>query len=149
MGAIASLALAFAFLPTIFSAGLAVSVLGILLVHGSYLRPVTSRSGAWRWLPWVVWFFALMACPVAIAVIGTVYKRTGPPIWSGPRPWAEPVVEGLAFSQYVVSVIASVAVVALTRSAYCWLAWVAVLAIGAVTFLLSLGAAMSTTGVYL
>jgi hypothetical protein len=149
MGAIAGLALTFAVLPTPLSVALAVTVLGILVLEGMQLSPVTIRGGAWRWLPWVVWFLALMACPTAIAVIGIVYEHIGPPLFNSPRPWAARVVDSLGLAHFAISFIASLAVVVLTRGALRWAAWAAIVAIGLFAALFSLGAAMSTTGIYL
>ena len=101
------------------------------------------------WFPWIVWFLALVACPVAISVIGVVYKHTGPPALNGPQPWAAAVVDGLAYAHIAVSVIAAVAVAVLTRGSFRWVAWLAILVIGAVASVLWFGAEMSTTGVYL
>ena len=47
------------------------------------------------------------------------------------------------------SVIASIAVVVLTRQSFRWLAWAAIPAIGAFTVVLLLGALMATIGAYL
>ena len=149
MVAIVGLALAFAFLSKLLSLALAVTVLGILVVDGLHPRLVTAKGGVWAWFPWIVWFLALVACPVAISIIAIVYEHTGPPPWNGPRPWAARVVDGLAFAQAAVSVIAAVTVVVLTRGPFRWVAWLAILAIGAVAIVLWLGAAMSTRGVYL
>jgi hypothetical protein len=149
MAAVAGLALAFAFLPTFASITFAVTVLGILVVDGLHPRLVTAKGGVWAWFPWVVWFFALVACPVAIAVIGVVYEHTGPPAFSGPRPWAAGVVDGLAFAHIAVSVIAAVGVAVLTRGGFRWVAWLVISVIGTAAFVVWLGAKMSTTGVYL
>jgi hypothetical protein len=59
------------------------------------------------------------------------------------------VLRDVAFAHYVVSVVASFAVVQLARRAYRWLGWAVVLVIGVLYALLSLGAAMATTGAYL
>jgi hypothetical protein len=149
MAVIALLALAFAFLPVLLSAALAVTVVGILVLQGLRLPPITDGGGVRRWLPWVLWSLALATCPIATGVVGTVYEHTGPPAFSGARPWAARVVDGLAFAHLGVSVVASVAVVVLTRSGYRWLAWAAILAIGVFAALIGLGAAMATTGIYL
>jgi hypothetical protein len=146
MGAIAGLALVFAFLPWLLSVPLAVAILGIFVLGGMHLSLVTSGCGVRRWIPWVLWSLALTACPVAIAVLGTVYEYHGTPLYNR---WATRAVDILGFAQLGVSVIASVAVVVLTRGSYRWLAWAAVLAIGALAFLLYFGAMMATTGAYL
>jgi hypothetical protein len=146
MGAIAGSALAFAFLPTLLSVAFTVTVLGILVLKGMHLPLVTDEGGMWRWFPWVLWSLALMACPAAIPIVGALYEYQGPPDYNR---WAYRVVNGLGFAQLSISVIASVSVVVLARGAYRWLAWAAVLAIGALTVLLHLGAAMATTGAYL
>jgi hypothetical protein len=59
------------------------------------------------------------------------------------------VVDGLGYAQLGVEVVASVAVVMLTRGGCRWLAWAAILAIGVFDVIIGLGAAMATTGVYL
>jgi hypothetical protein len=59
------------------------------------------------------------------------------------------VVEGLSTAQVVVSVVASVAVVVLTRDDRRWLAWAIIVAIGAFAWYVALGAWMSITGIYL
>jgi hypothetical protein len=146
MTSIAFLALAFAFLPTILSSAFAVSVLGILVLDGMHPPQVTSGCGARRWFPWVIWFLALTACPVAISVVGTVYTNHGPIAYDRV---ATRVVNGLGLAQLGVSVIASIAVVALTRRSFRWLAWAPILAIGAFTVVLLVGASMATTGAYL
>jgi hypothetical protein len=146
MGAIASSALAFAILPTELSVALAVTVFGILVLLGMHLPLVTRGGGVWGWLPWVLWFLALAACPVAITVVGALYEYHGPPDYNR---WAARLVHGLGYAQLGVSVVSSVAVIALTRGSYRWLAWAAILAIGVVTVVLHFGAAMATTGGYL
>jgi hypothetical protein len=146
MGAIAGLALAFAFLPTSLSCAIAVTVLGILALEGMRLPLVTSGGGVWRWFPWVIWSLALTLCPVAIAFVGALFEHHGPPDY---HRLETRVVDGLGLAQLGVLVIASIAVVVLTRGSYRWLAWAAVLAIGALTVVLHLGAWMATTGAYL
>jgi predicted RND superfamily exporter protein len=59
------------------------------------------------------------------------------------------VPRDVAYAHYVVSVVASFAVVLLARRAYRWLAWAVVPVIGVLHALLSLGAAMAMTGAYL
>jgi hypothetical protein len=98
MAVIAALALAFAFLPILLSAALAVTVVGILVLEGLRLPLITDGGGVRRWLPWVLWSLALATCPIATAVVGTLYEHTGPPAFSGPRPWDARVVDGLAFA---------------------------------------------------
>ena len=68
MGAIAVSALAFAFLALPLSVALTVAVFGILVLQGMRAL-VTGGGGARRWLPWLLWSLALLACPVAIAVV--------------------------------------------------------------------------------
>ena len=149
MAAIAGMALAFAFLPTYLSFAVAVTVLGILVLDGLHPRLLTANGGVSVWFPWIVWLLALVACPVAITVIGVVYEHTGPPALNGPQPWAAGVVDGLAFAHLAVSFIAAVAVAVLTRGAFRWVAWLAILVIGAVAFVLWFGAYTSITGNYL
>ena len=146
MTSIAFLALAFAVLPTILSSAFAVSVLVILVLDGMHAHRVTSGCGARRWFPWVVWFLALTACPVAISEVGTEYTNHGPIAYDRV---ATRVVNGLGLAQLGVSVIASIAVVVLTRRSFRWWAWAAILAIGAFTLVIHLGAVMKTTGAYL
>ena len=129
-GRSAGLALAFAFLPTSLSVSLAVAVLGILRALEGMRPPlVTSGGGVRRWIPWVIWSLCYTACPAAIAMVGALYKHNGPPDYDR---FATRVVDGLGFAQLGVSVIASIAVVVLTRGSYRWLAWAAVLAIARV-----------------
>jgi hypothetical protein len=149
MALIAALALGFAFLPMLLSMAFAVTVVGILVLQGLRLPLITEGGGVRSWLPWVLWSLALATCPIATAVVGIVYEHTGPPAFSGPRPWAARVVDGLGFAHLGVSVVASVAVVVLTRGGYRWLAWAAILTMGVFAALLLLGATMATTGIYL
>lgn len=149
MVAIGALSLAFAFLPTILSSALAVAVVGNLILQGMRPAVLSDRGGTWRWLPWVIWSLALATCPIATAVVGTLYEHTGPPATAGPRPWAARVVDGLMFAHLGVSVVASVVVVILTRGVHRWLAWAAILAILVFAGFIGLGAVMATTGVYL
>jgi hypothetical protein len=128
---------------------LAVTVVSILVVPGLRLPLITDGRGVRRWLPWTLWSLALVTCPIATAVVGTVYEHTGPPALGGPRPWAAEVVDVLFVAHLGVSVVGSVAVVVMTRSGYRWLAWVAILAIAMFGALIRLGATMATTGVYL
>ena len=132
MGAIAVSALAFAYLPPILSVALTVTVFGILVLSRMRLPLVTSGGGVWRWLPWVLWSLALMACPVAITVVGTTHgvpheTYINSAFFPGPLPWIHRVVDGLCFAHLGISVVASVAVVVLTRGGYRWLAWAAIL----------------------
>jgi hypothetical protein len=136
VGAIAVSALAFAYLPPVLSVALTVTVFGILVLQGMRLPLVTSGGGVWRWLPWVLWSLALMACPVAITVVGTTHSVPHEMYIcaaAGPLPWIHRVVDGLCFVHFVVSVVASVAVVVLTRGGHRWLAWAAILAHGVFT----------------
>jgi hypothetical protein len=146
MVAIASVALAFAFLPWLLSIPLASAVFGILAVDGMHPPVVTSGGGIRRWLPWAVWSLGLATCPVAIAVVGTLYEYHGrPPVYDR---WPARVVDGLGLAQLGVMVIASVVVVVLTRGSYRWLAWAGVLAAGVLTWYVCFAAAMATTGNY-
>jgi hypothetical protein len=149
MGAVAVMALAFASLPWVLSVALAVAMSGILGAQGLRLPLVTEGGGMRRWLPWALWCLALAASPAAMIVVGGVYQRTGPPAFTGPRPWATRVVDGLCYAHLVASVVASVSVVLLGRGGVRWLAWVAILVIGIFTCVVALGAMMSTTGVSL
>jgi hypothetical protein len=146
LGAIAGSALAFASLPWLMSIPLVVAVFGILGLDGTHPPVVTSGDGVRRWVPWAVWSFGLAACPIAIAVVGTVYEYHGPPVYDR---WAARVVEWLGLTHLGIMVIASVVVVVLTAGSYRWLAWAAILAVGVLGFLLYFGAAMATTGAYL
>jgi hypothetical protein len=146
MGAIAGLALAFAFLPTLLSVALTVAVVGVLALEGMRLPLITSGSGPHRWLPWVIWTLALLTCPVAMYAIGALYRRVGPPSYDVV---AARVVEALGLAHLVVSVVASIAVVILTRGFFRWLAWAAVIVIGAFTAWAQLINVMETTGYWL
>lgn len=148
MVVIAALALGFAFIPHELSMPMAVTVACILVLEGLRLPLITEGGGVRKWLPWVLWSLALATCPIAIAVVGTVYEHTGSPALSGLRPWAAHLVDGLWFAHSCVSVVASASVVVLTRG-YRWLAWVAILVIGVIAGVLPLGATMTTTGIYL
>ena len=143
MGAIAGAAIAFACLPSLLSISLVVAVFGVLGLEGLHPPLVTSGRGLRRWVPWAVWSLGLAACPIALAVVGTVYERHGPPVYDRR---ATRVVEWFAFAHLVVMVIASVAVVILTAGSYRWLAWAVILTVGMLTCLLFLGAAMAVTG---
>jgi hypothetical protein len=107
-----------------------------------------------QWLPWVLWCLTLVACPIAIAVLGTLYERhvplhLGPLGFNEPLPWPTRVVESLIPTLLVVSVIASTHVFWLARGKTRWLAWGVVVALLAFTWLLGFGAWMATTGIYL
>jgi hypothetical protein len=119
MTAIGGLAVAFAFLPTNLSVALAVSLLGIFALDGMHLPQVTRGDGIRRWFPWLIWALALMACPVAISVVGAVNEHHGPLDYDRV---AARVVRGLGLAQLGVSVIASIAVVVLARRSLRWLA---------------------------
>jgi hypothetical protein len=149
MVAVAILAAAFAFLPWELSGPFAVAVAGILGIRGLRLPLVTDPGGVRRWFPWVLWCLALAACPLAIAVVGTVCERTGPPAFTGPRPWPTRVVDALCYTHLWVSVIASMSVVLLLREGRSWIGWGAIIVIGVFTAFVALSAVMSTTGVYL
>jgi hypothetical protein len=146
MAVIALLAFAFASLPILLSSALAVTVVGILVLQGLRLPPITDGVGVRRWLPWVLWSLALATCPIATGVVGSLYEHPGPPAFSGPRPWAARLVEGLGFAHMGVSVVASVGVVLLTRGGYCWLAWAAIFAIGMFAALIWVDAWKATMG---
>ena len=98
---------------------------------------LTAIGGVWAWFPWVVWFLALVACPVAISVIGAVYKNHGPPDHDH-KIWTYDVVCKLGLAHVVVSIVASVAVVLLARGPGRWLAWAAVPVIGLIAAVVSL-----------
>lgn len=157
MGAIAGSALAFASLPWFLSIPLVVAVFGILGLDGIHPPLVTSGGGVRRWVPWAVWSLGLAACPIAIAVLGTVYKHGGPPVYDRwvasvleSRPghaqlrrgdqvydrWVGSVLERLILAHLGIMVIASVAVVVLTTDSYRWAAWAAILAVGMLGLLL-------------
>ena len=90
MGVIAGLAIAFAFLPWLFSVPFAVTVLGIVILEGMRLPLVINGVGVRRRLPWILWSVTLTACPVAIGVVGVCCVNHGPPTNSR---WATRVVE--------------------------------------------------------
>jgi hypothetical protein len=121
----------FAFLPLPLSIPVAVAVFGVIVLGGMQLPVVTSGSGVRRWLPWVLWFLALMACPVAMVVVRWVCESHEPPIRDD---WVDRVLARLGVAHLGVSAIASLAVVVLTRGVYRLLAWAAILAIDAVGF---------------
>jgi hypothetical protein len=146
MLAIAGAALAFAFLPWLLSIPLVVAVFGVVGLDTIHPPLVTNGGGVRRWLPWVLWSLGLATCPVALAVVGSVYEYHGPPVYDR---WAYRVVQWLGLAQLGVMVIASVVVVVLTAGSYRWLGWAAVVAVGVLAFLLYFGAAMATTGAYL
>jgi hypothetical protein len=147
--AVGVLAVGFAFLPWALSGVMAVTISGILVLQGLRLPLLTGRGGMWCWLPWALWCLALATCPVAIIVVGNVYQHTGPPAFTGPRPWAARVVDALGSAHLGLSVVASMSVVVLVREGFRWIAWAAIVAVGVFTAFAALGAAMSTTGVYL
>jgi hypothetical protein len=91
MGAIAGSALAFASLPWFLSIPLVVAVLGILGLDGIHPPLVTSGGGVRRWVPWAVWSLGLAACPIAMAVLDTVYEHGGPPFYDR---WVARVLDG-------------------------------------------------------
>jgi hypothetical protein len=90
MGAIAGSALAFASLPWFLSIPLVVAVFGILGLDGIHPPLVTSGGGVRRWVPWAVWSLGLAACPIAMAVLDTVYEHGGPPVYDR---WVARVLE--------------------------------------------------------
>jgi hypothetical protein len=149
MGAIAAAALGFALLPMPFAAALACAVCGVVVLDGMRLPIVTKRGGARSWLPWAVWLLFLVSCPIATWVVAAVDPSIGPPAFGGPLPWAARVVERLGDAQVVVSVVAAVAVVVLTRGMRRWLAWAGILLVGVFAWLLCLHAWMAITGIYL
>ena len=149
MGAVGVLAIAFASLPWELSGVLAVAIFGILGLQGLRLPLVIDRGGMSCWLAWALWFLALAAGPVAIAVVGTTYEWTGPPATSAPRPWAARVVDSLWYAHLGVSVVASMAVVLIVRQGLRWIAWAAIVVIGVFAAIVTLGAEMATTGIYL
>ncbi len=149
-------AFAFACLPIDLFVGLAVTVavtwISVLGYDGLRLPVMTDGGHVRRWLPpWVVWSLMLVTCPIAISYIGEVYRHTGPPDFGHqfPLPWAYLMVRRLAVAHLGVTVIAWFAVLVLTRGYRRWLAWAVVLAVSVYTALVTLGASMSTTGIYL
>ena len=90
MGAIAGSALVFASLPWFLSIPLVVAVFGILGLDGIHPPLVTSGGGERRWGPWAVWSLGLAACPIAMAVLDTVYEHGGPPVYDR---WVARVLE--------------------------------------------------------
>ena len=137
--------IAFASLPWFLSIRLVVAVFRILGLDGIHPPLVTSGGGVRRWGPWAVWSLGLAACPIAMAVLDTVYEYGGPPVYDR---WVACVLEWLGLAHLGIMVIASVVVVVLTAGSYRWLAWAAILAVGVLGFLLYFGAAMATTGAY-
>ena len=153
-------AIAFALLPLALFVGLAVTVavtaavtwISVLVYDGLRLPVVTDGGRVRRCLPcWVVWFLMLVTCPIAITYIGEAYRHTGPPDFGHqfPLPWAYLMVRRLAVAHVGVTVIAWFAVLVLTRGYRRWLAWAVILVVGVYTAMVTLGASMSTTGIYL
>ncbi len=138
MGAIAVSALAFALLPIPLSAALAVAVCGVVVLDGMRL-PVVGEDGVRGWVFLLLWFLALIACPVAICVVDAVTLHV---VYN--ELWVVRLVEGLGYAQLVVSVVASISVVVLVRGQGRWVAWAAILAVGAWTWLASLWASNGT-----
>ncbi len=158
--------LAFASLPWFLSIPLVVAVFGILGLDGIHPPLVTSGGGVRRWAPWTVWSLGLAACPIAMAVLDTVYEHGGPPAYdrwvarvleSQPGPQLRRVLAGqaqlrrgvpvydrsvrrvlerLILAHLGIMVIASVAVVVLTAGSYRWWAWAAILVVAVLGFLL-------------
>ncbi len=146
--------------PLFLFVGLAVTVVVTVvvswisaLVYDGLRLPVMSDGGhVRRWLPcWVVWFLMLVTCPIAITYIGEAYRHTGTPDFGHqfPPPWAYLMVGRLASAHFWVTVIAWFAVLVLTRGYLRWLAWAVILVVGVYTAMVTLGASMSTTGIYL
>ena len=149
-------AMAFLFLPIDLFGGLAVTVavtwISVLVYDGLRLPVVTDGGRVRRsFLCSAVWLLMLLPCPIAISYIGEAYRHTGPPDFGHrfPRPWAYIVVGELASAHFVATVIAWFAVLVLTRGYRRWLAWAVILVVGVYTALVTLGASMSTTGIYL
>ena len=153
-------ALAFAVLPIDLFGGLAGTAAGTaavtwisVLVYDGLCLPVVTDGGRARrsFLCSAVWFLMLLPCPIAITYIGEAYRHTGPPDFGHqfPRPWAYLMVERLASTHFGVTVVTWFAVLVLTRGYRRWLAWAVVLAVSVYTALVTLGASMSTTGIYL
>jgi len=153
-------AFAFACLPIDLFVGLAVTVavtvavtwISVLVYDGLRLPVVTDRGRVRRsFLCAAVWFLMLLPCPIAISYIGEAYRHTGPPDFAHefPTPWAFLMVGRLASAHFWVTIIAWFAVLVLTRGYRRWLAWAVVLAVSVYTALVTLGASMSTTGIYL
>ncbi len=130
----------------------AVTWISVLVYDGLRLPVVTDRGRVRRsFLCAAVWFLMLVTCPIAISYIGEAYRHTGPPDFAHefPTPWAFLMVGRLASAHFWVTIIAWFAVLVLTRGYRRWLAWAVVLAVSVYTALVTLGASMSTTGIYL
>ncbi len=136
MVAIAGSARRLRVLPWLLSVPLAATVFGVIVLGGMQLPLVTRGGGVRRWLPWGLWSIALATCPVAITTVGALYPHMGPSAVGWERQRAARMVERLVFTQLGISAICSVTVVMLTRGAYRWLAWAAILAVLVVTALL-------------
>jgi hypothetical protein len=132
MGAIAAVAFILAVLPMSYAVPLAVAAFGIIVLNGMRLPIVTDGTGRRRWLPWAVWLAALLACPAAMWGVAAMMVKASPRNPGGPAPSRDfRPLEGLIVGQVAASVVASVAVVVLTRGHWRWLAWAAILVIGA------------------
>jgi hypothetical protein len=133
MGAVAASAIFFALLPTPFAVALTVAVCGVVVLDGMRLPVVTEGNGAWRWLPWMIWLLALLGCPIATRVV-EFYRSVGAPGFCGPLATLQ-LVDGLVLAHLAIFVVASIAVVVLTRGPRRWLAWTAMVVIGIVAFI--------------
>src|SRR5271166_453077 len=110
-GWIAASALASALLLPRLSMAVPSAVCGIFMLQRLRLPLVTGGGGVRRWLSWVLWSLALLACPLAIAAVMACAHRTG----TGLHAWAAHVVDVLWVAHLGVLVLAAVAVVVLTR----------------------------------
>lgn len=144
--AVGILAFSFAYSTWEFSAALAVTIFGILLLKGLRVPVVTEWGGLWCWLPWVLWCLSLAACPVAILVISNVYPYDGPPPFARTRPWATRLVDALSYAHLGLSAVASMAVVLLVEEGFRWLAWGAIMLMGFFAAYATLCGVMTTTG---
>jgi hypothetical protein len=103
----------------------------------------------WCGLPWALWYFALAACPVAIALVSIHYSQ----VQVGALPFNKPraalairILDALVFAHLAVSVVATWSVVLLVRPGRRWIAWGAILVVGVFTLMLGLGAEMGVSG---
>lgn len=100
---------------------------------------------------WLLWGLSLLACPVAMVILGAVYYQppssesfTKPLLW----PWY--AVQGLFWCHIGLSVMAAVAALWLVSG---WprllIAWLVVVVMIGITAWVTLGASMAVSGRYL
>jgi hypothetical protein len=106
------------------------------------------RESLRGWFTAGVWLIAVIACPLALSILASVYPTPTVPQSADPR--IAFVINCLGWGQVVVTVLAAVAAYRLTRDWHLRLmGWIVVAFVLGVTFLAAVAAGIAVTGVNL